>query len=121
MILHLSSTRAQVFYEAGFFELGPDLSAANSHAGKSGLREDTISTSPSEGEKNGYGFTLGKKKNILKTAAKDGARNIRILARWLEARLDRSNEIFANEERKRCSTGGKIIDAPTFIGRTGVA
>jgi hypothetical protein len=64
---------------------------------------------------------LEKKKDILKTAAKDGARNIRILARWLEARLDRSNEIFANEERKRCSTGGKIIDAPTFIGRTGVA
>jgi hypothetical protein len=37
MILHLSRTRAQVFYEAGFFQLGDDLAAPNSSGGKLGL------------------------------------------------------------------------------------
>ena len=121
MISNLSITRAQVFDEAGFFQLVADLTAPNSYAGKSGFRGDTINRSPSEGEKKlDTAALLEKKKDILQIAAKHGARNIRIfgsVARG-EARSDSDVDFLVDMEPGRTlfDMGGLLMDLRDLLG-----
>lgn len=71
-------------------------------------------------KKNGYGCTLGKKKDILKNAAKHGARNIRIfgsVARG-EARSDSDVDFLVDMEPGRTlfDMGGLLMDPRDLLG-----